>query len=58
MGTLMSSVPLVMLVGVAPVASTVAVAVPVMAVLPRAAAAPTMLAGNVTKVWKFVSWNC
>ena len=51
MGASMVNVPVDSDAGVAPEASTVAVALPVMALLPRAAAALTMLAGRSTVVW-------
>ncbi len=44
--------------GVAPTASIVDDHVPVSAVVPSAAAAPTMLAGHGTCVWKPVRLNC
>ena len=50
-GTLKLKGPSVMLAGVAPVASTFVVAVPLMAVLPKAAAAETRDAGIETTVW-------
>jgi hypothetical protein len=49
-GALKVIVPLGIDVGVAPVASTVAVALPMMALLPRAAAADAMLVGMVSVV--------
>ena len=43
--------------GVAPVASTLSAAVPVMAEFPNAAAAPTIEAGRATVVWNPVKLN-
>ena len=51
MGASMVNAPVDSDVGVALVASTVAVALPEMAVLPRAAAAEAMLDGRSTVVW-------
>ena len=50
-GALKLMVPLGMLAGVAPVASTADDAVPVMAVLPNAADAVAMSGGRLTWVW-------
>ena len=44
--------------GVAPVAATLTVAVPLIEVLPTAVASCTMAAGTVSRVWKLVRLNC
>src|ERR1700676_5431276 len=56
-GTSMFIAPVEICAGVAPTASTDPVAVPVMAVFPKAAAADAMLAGIVSVVWYPVRLN-
>jgi hypothetical protein len=56
-GALMAISPAATVAGVAPAASTLTIAVPVIAVFPNAAAAEAIDDGMVTRVWKFDALN-